>query len=118
METTGIIAITAVIVIGIVGGAYNLVNIYLKRKERFNWIASVVPFFYYAYYGRWGLGLLFGFLFAVLSGVPFIASTPVIAYAGIRAKADLPNKEQKKGILYVCLMAVWIAFLFYAKFRN
>ena len=96
-------------VIGIVGLLYNKFN---KSGKKFNWKAAFLAPWYYAQYGRWGLGLLFGFLYML----PLLGMIVAI-YAGIKADTDLPKDKSNNATLYVILISLWMVFIIYAQVR-
>jgi len=108
--TIGLFAYT--VIVGIVGLLYSKFS---KLEKKFNWVAALLAPWYYAQYGRWGLGLLFGFFYGSLIPLLWII---VSIYTGIRADADLPKEKHKNAILYVGLLSLWILFVIYSKFRT
>jgi hypothetical protein len=96
-------------VIGIVGLLYNKFN---KSGKKFNWKAAFLAPWYYAQYGRWGLGLLFGFLYMI----PLLGIIVAI-YTGIRADTDLPKSKSDNALLYVILVSFWMVLLVYSQIR-
>ena len=106
----GILLVLAVI-IGIIGFLYNLIS----KKRKWNWKASFLAPWYYAEHGRWGLGLLFAFLFGSL--IPFLMLGTSI-YAGIRADNDLPAQKAEKSVQYMFGVTVLMLFTIYSQMRN
>ena len=101
-----------VVVVGIIGITGILYNKFNKSGKKFNWKAAFLAPWYYAQHGRWGLGLLFGFLYMIpLSGMG------VAIYTGIRANTDLPKDKSSNAMLYVVLVSLWMVFIIYAQVR-
>lgn len=93
----------------IIGLLYNKFN---KAEKKFNWKAAFLAPWYYAQYGRWGLGLLFGFFYII----PLLGAIVAI-YAGIRADTDLPKDQHRNSVLYAVLITLWMVFIIYAQIR-
>ena len=98
-------------VVGLIGLVYNL----LSKKRKWNWRASFLAPWYYAERGRWGLWLLFGFLYGSLIPVMMLA---VAIYAGIRADRDLPAERSEKASLYITWVTLMVLLVAYAQMRN
>ena len=93
----------------IVGLLYNKFN---NSGKKFNWKAAFLAPWYYAQYGRWGLGLLFGFLYMI----PLLGMIVAI-YTGIRADTDLAKDKSSNATLYMVLVSLWMVFIIYAQVR-
>ena len=106
----GMLLVLAV-VIGIIGYVYNLVS----KKKKWNWKASFLAPWYYAEHGRWGLGLLFGFLYGSLISLFLLG---VSIYAGIRADSDLPAQKAEKSSQYMFGVTLLVLFVIYSQIRN
>ena len=103
-------ALVAVVgVTGITGILYNKFN---KSGKKFNWQGAFLAPWHYAQHGRWGLGLLFGFLYMI----PLLGMIVAI-YTGIRADTDLPKEKSNNAMLYVILISLWMVFIVYAQVR-
>lgn len=94
----------------IIGLLYNKLN---KSGNTFNWKAALLAPWYYAQHGRWGLGLLYGFLFMIP-----LAGAMVAIYAGIRANTDLPKEKDSNGTLYAVLITAWMVLIVYSQLRT
>ncbi len=106
----GILLVLAVI-IGIIGALYNLIS----KTKKWNWKASFLAPWYYAEHGRWGLGLLFGFLYGSL--IPFLMLA-VSIYAGIRADSDLSSQKAEKSVQYMFGVTALVLFVIFSQMRN
>jgi len=91
-----------------------LYNKFNKVGKRFNWGSAIFAPWYYAQHGRWGLGLLFAFLYGSL--IPFFIMI-VYIYAGIRINEDL---ETYKPIhtKYSIIISLWIIFVIYSQISH
>ena len=82
--------------------------------KKWNWEASFLAPWYYAKYGKWGWGLLFGFIYG--SMIPLLVLIPFI-YTGLRADYDLQNGIHKNKTKYMIWITIWVLFIMYIQIQ-